>query len=88
MTLKQVFSGCDATTPQEERKTPYGEIVYLRSALDFSSKAHQAGNKRDEVLEENLLDVRRILKNTTGGGAPPVAPGAQPQAPKKGLINL
>jgi len=22
------------------------------------------GNKKDEVLEENLLDVRRILKNS------------------------
>ena len=49
----------------DERKTPYGEIVYLRYALDFSSKVHQAGNRKDEVLEENLLDVRRILKNST-----------------------
>jgi hypothetical protein len=39
--------------------------------LDFSSKNHQPGNKKDEVLEENLLDVRRILKNTQGGQAAP-----------------
>ena len=72
VTLKQIFSPSPDST--DDRKTPYGDIVYLRYALDFTVKNHQAGAKKDEVLEENLLDVRRILKNsqtqnTTGQGS-------------------
>lgn len=67
VTLKQIFAPPPESLP-EERKTPFGEIVYLRSVLDFNVKQHQAGNRKDEVLEENLLDVRRILKNTTNNG--------------------
>ena len=39
-----------------------GEIVYLKSALDFESKSKES--KRDCVLEDNLLDVRNLLKNS------------------------
>lgn len=37
----------------------------MRSVLDFTNKINQPGTKKDEVLEENLMDVRRILKNST-----------------------
>ena len=48
----------------EDKITAFGEIVYVRSVLDFSVKNQQPGVKKDEVLEENMLDVRRILKNS------------------------
>lgn len=35
------------------------------AAIDFSTKSKEPGTKKDEVLEENLIDVRRILKNAT-----------------------
>jgi hypothetical protein len=54
------------TEGPDDRITAFGEIVFLRSVLNFSSKLNQPGAKKDEVLEENLMDVRRILKNTTG----------------------
>jgi hypothetical protein len=40
--------------------------VYLRHTLDFSKKK-LSDNKieKDEVLEENLLDVKKLLKNAT-----------------------
>jgi hypothetical protein len=34
----------------------------LKSALDFKDKSKQS--KRDTVLEENLLDVKNLLKNS------------------------
>jgi hypothetical protein len=43
-----------------------GELVFLRSVLDFSNKSKIAGEKKDEVLEENLLDVKKLLKNSKG----------------------
>lgn len=39
--------------------------MFIRSVLDFTTKNNQPGTKKDEVLEENLIDVRRILKNST-----------------------
>ncbi len=60
--MKSIFAPPPDST--DDRITAYGELVYTRYALDFSVKNHQAGNKKDEVLEENLLDVRRILKNS------------------------
>ncbi len=42
-----------------------GELVFLRSVIDFSNKIKNPGEKKDEVLEENLLDVKRLLKNST-----------------------
>jgi hypothetical protein len=39
--------------------TPVGEIVFLRSALEFKEKI-----KRKSVIEENLLDIKRLLKNS------------------------
>ena len=77
MTLKSIFAPPPDST--DDKKTAFGEIVYQRHALDFSNKNYQAGSKKDEVVEENLLDVRRILKNSqaaagganlTGGGGP------------------
>lgn len=62
-TLKSVFAPAPDST--DEKKTAFGEIVYQRhAALDFNTKNYMPGNKKDEVLEENLLDVRRILKNS------------------------
>lgn len=83
MTLKQIFAPPPECAP-EERVTAYGEIVYARYALDFSVKNHQAGNRKDEVLEENLLDVRRILKNTNNNNQAPIDKSGN----KKGLITL
>ena len=45
-----------------DKITPCGEIVYMRSALDFKDMKKES--KRDTVLEENLLDVKRLLKNS------------------------
>lgn len=64
MTLKNIFAPLPDSTITDDRKTAFGEIVYQRHALDFSNKNYQAGSKKDEVVEENLLDVRRILKNS------------------------
>jgi hypothetical protein len=47
--------------------TSAGEIVYSRSNLDFSVKSKEPGNKKDEVLEENLLDVKKLIKNANLG---------------------
>lgn len=44
--------------------TLFGEIVFMRSVLDFSSKEKIPGQKKDEVLEKNLIDVRKILQNS------------------------
>jgi hypothetical protein len=46
----------------QDRITPLGEIVYLRSVLEFKDQKKES--KRDCVLEENLLDVKRLLKNS------------------------
>lgn len=61
-----------APTPDgrsEPKKTPYGEIVYQRAAenKDFKEKSKFAyfEGQRDEVLAENLLDVKNLLKNTS-----------------------
>jgi len=63
-TLKSVFAPAQDSNA-DDRKTEFGEIVYQRhAAIDFNTKNHMPGNKKDEVLEENLLDVRRILKNS------------------------
>ena len=41
----------------------YGQIVYLRNKeLDLQIKQTLPGQKKDEVLEENLLDVKKLLK--------------------------
>lgn len=42
--------------------TAVGELVYQRHALDF--KSVNKFQKRDFVLEENLLDVKKLLKNS------------------------
>lgn len=39
-----------------------GELVYLRSELEFKDQKKES--KRDSVLEENLLDVKRLLKTS------------------------
>ncbi len=45
-----------------ERMTPVGEIVYLRSVLQFNELKKES--RRDTVLEANLLDVKRLLKTS------------------------
>jgi hypothetical protein len=42
--------------------TAVGELVYQRQILDF--KAMNRISKRDFVLEENLLDVKKLLKTS------------------------
>lgn len=44
------------------RMTAVGELVYQKNALDF--KAMNRTSKRDFVLEENLLDVKKLLKTS------------------------
>lgn len=52
--------------------TPFGELVFMRNGTnkDFVSKQRLTSHEpRDEVLEENLLDVKNLLKNSTVAGA-------------------
>ena len=42
--------------------TREGELVYQRFQIDF--KALTKSSKRDIVLEENLLDVKKLLKSS------------------------
>lgn len=42
--------------------TAVGELVYQRHFLDF--KSMMKVQKRDFVLEENLLDVKKLLKTS------------------------
>ena len=46
----------------ESSQTLCGEIVYLKHVLEFKDKKKESN--RDMVLEENLLDVKRLLKNS------------------------
>ena len=45
-----------------DKLSAMGEIVYLKNQLDFKDK--QKESKRDQFFEENLLDVKRLLKNS------------------------
>jgi len=52
--------------------TQFGEIVYQRAAQnkDFEKKEKLTMfEQKDEVLEENLLDVKNLLKNATCSNA-------------------
>jgi len=40
--------------------TMCGQLVYQRAFLEFKDKV----NKRDMVVEENLIDVKLLLKNS------------------------
>jgi hypothetical protein len=44
------------------RMTAVGELVYQKNFIDF--KAMNRTSKRDFVLEENLLDVKKLLKTS------------------------
>lgn len=56
--------------------TSFGELVYQRSGnKDFLANQKFASEGRDEVLDENLLDVKNLLKNATSSQA---AHGKQP----------
>jgi hypothetical protein len=65
--------------------TQYGELVYARNNnKDFITKQKMFFHEqRDEVLAENLIDVRNLLKNSTSSQA---ANGKQPG--QKALVNL
>lgn len=56
----------------EQNRTMMGELVFQRHQLEFKAKTKIS--KRDTVLEENLVDVRRLLKNSAfsaqGAGNP------------------
>ena len=47
----------------EKILTAMGELVYLRSPLEFKDK-QKSKWQSDTVIEENLLDVKRLLKNS------------------------
>lgn len=51
--------------------TAFGELVYMRNSnKDFVSKQKMFTHEpKDEVLEENLLDVRNLLKFSTSSQA-------------------
>ena len=85
-TLKSIFLASNAE--QDDKLTPYGELVFLRSILDFSSKNKEPGTKKDEVLEENLIDVRRILKNCNHNKNQDPNYQNKEGANKKGLVQL
>ena len=65
--------------------TQYGELVYQRnSTKDFIAKQKMFFHEQqDEVLAENLIDVRNLLKNATSSQA-----GFGKQAGQKALVNL
>lgn len=56
---------------QEPLLTAFGEVVYQRSGQkDFISKQKSfMHEQKDEVLEENLLDVKNLLKFSTSSQA-------------------
>ena len=45
--------------------TAFGELVYQRNNIKDYVGSAKGGDDRDEVLEENLLDVKNLLKNAT-----------------------
>ena len=58
----------DAKKKGPAEMTAFGEIVYLRSnQKDFIAKQKMFPQMqpRDEVLEENLVDVKNLLNNNT-----------------------
>jgi hypothetical protein len=59
-------AAANAETACEEPEkilTAMGELVYLRSPLEFKDK-QKSKWQSDTVIEENLLDVKRLLKNS------------------------
>ena len=55
---------CEEQQPSPERiTTAMGELVFLRSPLEFKDKQKPKWQS-DTVIEENLLDVKRLLKNS------------------------
>eukprot|EP00347_Sterkiella_histriomuscorum_P004799 403359053 len=88
--LKSIFIPLNES--EDKNVTSFGELVYMRSAaIDFSNKIKEPGQKKDEVLEENLIDVRRILKNSTQNKAQENMNQIKDQNPnqrKVGLVSL
>ena len=70
-----------ATIQEKDKNEPlmtaFGELVYMRNSnKDFVSKQKFMFHEpKDEVLEENLLDVKNLLKFSTSSQA---ANGKQP----------
>ena len=74
--------------PREPLMTAFGELVYQRATFYKDMLAKQkvpipGYEQKDQVLEENLVDVRNLLKNATSSQA---AHGKQPG--QKALVNL
>jgi len=56
----------NAQSKKVSEMTAFGELVYQRNNnKDFVSSNKPGMDGRDEVLEENLLDVKNLLKNST-----------------------
>jgi hypothetical protein len=62
-----------------------GELVYLRSQLEF--KDNKKESKRDTVLEENLLDVKRLIKNSAFSAQSATKEG-EVEGEKKTLVKI
>lgn len=62
-----------------------GELIYLRSQLEF--KDNKKETKRDTVLEENLLDVKRLIKNSAFS-AQTTAKEGEAEGDKKSLVKI
>lgn len=60
----------DGQQEKESKKpmmTAFGEVVYQRAPGINNTKKEKLTNfgEKDEVLEENLMDVKNLLKNAT-----------------------
>lgn len=64
--------------------TPVGELIYSRAVLDFTNK--KKVTSRDTVCEENLLDVKKLLKTSSFAGATSGETGVDGQ--KKTLVKV
>ena len=69
ITMKKIFkvNRPEGTETVNSMITPFGEVIYQRNGnKDFLSNSKTVSNEgRDEVLNENLLDVKNLLKNAT-----------------------
>ena len=52
----------DSKPEPNPNMTLHGELVYQRTPIDFKQMNKQS--KRDTVVEENLLDVKKLLKSS------------------------
>ena len=69
ISMKKIFKVFRTDSPQDKTApmlTAFGELVYSRNGnKDFISNSKTVTEGKDEVLGENLLDVKNLLKNAT-----------------------